>query len=88
MRAFVTAVATSSSGIARRIATPTASISIINRCRIRKIIDNDNKAPNYTKYEAQLVAQFTTRRRANMSCMGAQGVVNHWDQLQNRTWFG
>ena len=51
-------------------------------------IDNDNKAPNYTKYEAQLAAQFTSRRTANMSCMETPGVVNHWDQLQNQVWFG
>jgi hypothetical protein len=51
-------------------------------------IENDNKAPNYTKCEAQLVAQFTSQRTANMSCMGTPGVVNHWDQLQNQMWFG
>jgi hypothetical protein len=51
-------------------------------------IDNDNKAPNYTKYEAQLAAQFSSPRVANMSCMGTPGVVNHWDQLQNSMWFG
>jgi len=51
-------------------------------------VDNDNRAPNYTKYEAQLAAQFKSRRDAKMSCMGTPGVVNHWDQLQNQTWFG
>ncbi len=51
-------------------------------------VENDMKAPNFTKYEAQLAAQFTSRRDAKMSCMGTPGVVNHWDQLQNQTWFG
>lgn len=51
-------------------------------------IDNNNQAPNHTKYEAQLAAQFTTRREANLSCMASPGVVNHWDQSQNGAWFG
>jgi hypothetical protein len=51
-------------------------------------IDNNFAAPNYTKYEAVLRAQFTSPRQANMSCMGQPGVVNHWDQTQNQTWFG
>jgi hypothetical protein len=50
-------------------------------------IDNDHKAPNFTKYEAVLRAQFSTERTAKMSCMGQQGVVNHWDQAQNMAWF-
>ena len=51
-------------------------------------IDNNFLAPNATKYEAALRAQFTTPRIANMSCMQQQGVVNHWDAAQNQAWFG
>jgi hypothetical protein len=51
-------------------------------------IDNNFAAPNFTKYEAVLRAEFSTPRVAKMSCMGQQGVVNHWDQAQNLNWFG
>lgn len=49
--------------------------------------DNGMNGPNYTKYEAVLTAQFGTPREAKMSCT-TPGVVNHWDQAQNQTWFG
>ncbi|MCA9062975.1 MAG: hypothetical protein KDA96_07945 [Planctomycetaceae bacterium] len=50
-------------------------------------IENNSKGPNYTKYEAVLVAQFGSRRVAVLSCMNQAGVVDHWDQTQNQTWF-
>ncbi|MFT7286547.1 MAG: hypothetical protein ACI87W_000653 [Halieaceae bacterium] len=51
-------------------------------------VPNNNAGPNYTKFEAKLVAVFSSLREAKMSCMGNGGVVNHWDQAQNQTWFG
>lgn len=51
-------------------------------------VENNHAAPNFTKYEAILRAQFYSARVANMSCMGAPGVVNHWDQGINQAWFG
>ena len=53
-----------------------------------KRVENNRSAPNFTKYEAELVAVFSTPRVANLSCMEAGGVVNHWDQDQNQAWFG
>ena len=51
-------------------------------------VENNFAAPNFTKYEAMLRSQFYQPRVANMSCKGAPGVVNHWDQGINQAWFG
>jgi hypothetical protein len=51
-------------------------------------VDNNFAGPNFLRYEARLRAQYSSPRVAKMSCMGSQGVVNHWDQAENLTWFG
>lgn len=50
-------------------------------------VENNFAPPNYTKYEAKLTNQFTTPRVAKMSCMGTQGVVNHWEAADNMALF-